>query len=403
MKMLKKYIILTLALAGTVLSSMAEDVDFKYRRNSLYSILVSHNEQQYYDEIRQVFEEIPIPEKYNDHDLSVKVLNVDKKDKYEDAINDFVNNSNVASRMVAKWFNRDKFTGVCDLDLITERGLYDASTLDRELASRSTRGQNMLTDAGELLIGNTFLLVNEVNYIDKQARSKNVAAGLKIGGALLGTFVPGANDLFKNIADMVETIKGFSVKIHTRLYQLQWDDEAAGIFYKECWTSTPDPDKVEAFEQNRDKFKLIYIGDIESKGGTTSFMGIREDKPLIMIRKACQRAIDDNIADLQKKYEQFRVKSPVLEVDNDGFIKVEIGMKEAIDKDSKYEVLEPQEKDGRIEYKRVAIIQPMPGRIWDNRYMATEEGAYGANFGATLFKKTSGGDIYPGLLVREID
>jgi hypothetical protein len=34
--------------------------------------------------------------------------------------------------------------------------------------------------------------------------------------------------------------------------------------------------------------------------------------------------------------------------------------------------------------------------------MAAEEMAYGADFGATTFKKESGGDFYPGLLIRQI-
>ena len=41
--------------------------------------------------------------------------------------------------------------------------------------------------------------------------------------------------------------------------------------------------------------------------------------------------------------------------------------------------------------------------IWDNRYMAAEECAPNATIGATTFKKISGGDFFPGMLIREID
>ena len=78
-------------------------------------------------------------------------------------------------------------------------------------------------------------------------------------------------------------------------------------------------------------------------------------------------------------------------------------MKEGITPDSEFEVLEPQDENGVITYKRVAVIKPVDKKIWDNRYMAVEEGAYGADFEATTFKKVSGGDIYPGLLVRQIN
>ena len=33
--------------------------------------------------------------------------------------------------MVGRWFNRDYMTGVCDVELVKERGLYNASELDK--------------------------------------------------------------------------------------------------------------------------------------------------------------------------------------------------------------------------------------------------------------------------------
>ena len=53
-------------------------------------------------------------------------------------------------------------------------------------------------------------------------------------------------------------------------------------------------------------------------------------------------------------------------------------------------------------YKRVGVIQPKENLIWDNRYMASEEQAYGSDFSFTTFRKVSGGDFYPGMLIREI-
>ena len=66
-------------------------------------------------------------------------------------------------------------------------------------------------------------------------------------------------------------------------------------------------------------------------------------------------------------------------------------------------MLEPEDKNGVIVYKRIAVLKPIEKKIWDNRFMAKEEGAYGADFGATTFKKVSGGEIYPGLLIRQIN
>lgn len=402
-----KKIIFTLSVL--VLSAIAigakdpEVTELKYSRNSLYSILVSHTDQKFASEIQSQFLAIPTPDQYNNHDLSVKVVSVNNNGKYTDAITRFVNQNQIGSRLIAKWFERDILTGECSMNLIKERGIYNASELDKELAKRSTRGIAMLEDAGEELIGKTFLLVNEIKYIDKGKRSRLFGNIIQVVGAVaeVATGVQGLSDLGESVGDLTASLKGFKVKIHTRLYQLVWDEETANTFYTLYYSSKPDEEKRKAFEQNRDKFKMKFVGEVESDGSTTSFMGINEDEPLLMVRKACQRAIDDNVADLQKEYDQFRIKAPIVSVEPT--IQVQIGLKEGITKDSKFEVLEAQEKDGRVEYKRVGVIKPVPSKIWDNRYMASEEGAYGADFGATTFKKESGKDFYPGLLVRQIE
>lgn len=391
----------TFVIAESLAQETAQQ-DMKYRRSSIYSILVSHSEQDFCDEIREQFLTIPVPDKYNDHGLSINAVTVDCKGKYTDDITNFVNRNNIASRLAVRWFNRNMLTGECDMELVKERGLYNASEFDKELAKRTKRGLAMLQDAGEDLIGNTYLLINEVRYIDKNARAQKWGLALAVIGSAAGV-ATGNSDYIKmgqDYGNIVSTLKGFSVKIHTRLYQLVWNDEIANQFYTLYYSEKADEQKRLAFEKNRGMFQMEYIGEVESSGTKTSFLGIKEEEPLLMIRKACRRAIDENVADLQKKYEQFRIKAPVLNVEPT--IAVQIGLKEGISKDSRFEVLEAREVEGKMEYKPIGIIKPVATKIWDNRYMATEEGAYGADFKATTFVKVSGGDFYPGMLVREI-
>lgn len=386
----------------------AQDNMADYRRSSIYSVLINHTEQQFANEIKEAFLLIPVPDKYNDHNLSVKVLEMDKKlsgankDSENGNISEFLDKNNVGARLVARWFNRDASTGVCDMELVKERGLYNATEFDKQLAARSARGVAMLQDAGEELIGNTFVLVNDIRYVDRNKRAKAAGMALRIFGSIAGA-VTGTNidDLTDNISDMVETIKGFSVKINTFLYKLEWTDEQAALFYQEQYASTPDATKCKNFMDARGSYKLRYVGKVESKGGTTSFMGIKEDEPVVMVRKACQRAIDENVVDLQRQYIEFRTKSPLVTVEP---LTAYVGMKEGVSADSKFEVIQPVEKeDGTFEYERVGVIAPIPGMIWDNRFMAAEEGAIGATLGCTTFRKVSGKDFSKGMLIREID
>lgn len=394
-------IITAILLTSTIgLKAQVED-EIKYHRSSIYSLMVEHESQKFAYEIAREFINMPVPDKYNDHDLSVKVVSVDTKKVKEDEIEDFLNRNGVASRLVAKWFDRDFTNGVCNVDLVRERGLYNASEMDKAVARQSIRGKAMLEDAGEELIGNTFVIVSDIRYVDKSKGSKIFGGVVRFVGAVGAAYTgkteyATAGDL---VGDIAESYKGFKVKVFTYLYQLVWDDDTAGEFYRYMYTDAPDEEKRAYMESHRDVFKLKYIGKQESSGSTTSFLGIKEDQPEMMVRKACQRALDDNVADLQKNFDEFKVKVPLLTTEP---YTAQIGKKEGITGKSKFEVLEVMEKDGRTEYKRVGVIKPIEDRIWDNRFMAAEERAEGANLGFTTFKKVSGGKFYPGMLIREI-
>ena len=403
-----KYFLTTICLiTGIVAFAQNTENEQKYRRSSLYSLMINHTDQKFASEIRNSFLNIPIPDKYNDHDLSVKVVDINTKlknassNKENADITTFLNDNQIAGRMVAKWFNRDKFTGACDMELVKERGLYNANEFDKQIAARSTRGISMLQDAGEDLIGNTFVLVNDISYVDKQKKGMIFGGIIKALGtvaqAYTGVNVTSATNL---IGDIAESIRGFSVKINTFLYKLSWNDEIANNFYETQYTDSVDAGKAKNFEDNRGNYQLLYVGKVESSGSTTSWLGVNLDTPENMVRKACQRAIDENIVDLQTQFEEFRTKTPLLSIDP---LTADIGMKEGVSKKSRFEVLDRvEQKDSTYKYVKIAEIEPVEDMIWDNRYMAAEEGAKGANLGKTTFRKVKGGDIFPGMLIREI-
>ncbi|MCD8290918.1 MAG: hypothetical protein LUC91_05390 [Prevotella sp.] len=390
----------------TMAQSRTRDIDETYRRSSLYSLLISHSDTKFHKEIEQCFTEIPTPDTYNDHDLAVKVISVEKKLSQETVnkkegpkgkaeINNFLEQNKVASRLVAKWYDYNPLTGNMDTELICERGIYAASEIEKAKAATDIRGLAVLADAGEDLIQNTFVLVNDITYIDKSKGSKAVGMGLRILGSLASA-VTGSDsfsDLGNSLGDIAESFKGFSVRVHSSLYQLVWTEEEEANLYNTAWN-----DK-DAFENMRGSFKLKYIGDQMSSGKNTSFMGIREDQPERMVRKACQRALDENIANLQQSFQAFQIKSPL----NVETMEAKIGKKEGITENSVFEVLERIKDDnGKVTYKKIGEVKPVQNLIWDNRYMAVEEMAEGATLGCTTFKKTSGNNFTPGCLIRQI-
>ena len=395
------YIAIALSLLLPTFALAQEEGD--YRRSSIYSICISHDKAKYTSEISDVFVSMPTPDKYNNHDLNIKLISsLDKKESEAD-ITKFLEANNVARRVVALWFNRNSETGECDVEKVSERGLYDADYFDVELSKQTIRGEAMLKDAGEELINNTFVLVNDIRYVDKE-KSAKVASGIVKGlGAVLGAFFGSSiSDLANTIGDAVEDIRGFRVIVTSYLYQLEWNDEVANKFYTDYYISKGEvnPEKAKAFNEDNTTFKLKFVGSKKVDSGETSYAGVFE--PIDMIRKVCTRSIDKSVLELQRTYEQFKVKTPIYSVDPE--ITAKIGMKEGITDASRYEVLEKyMTEEGLTEYKRVGVIKPIPGKIWDNRYMATEENALGSDLTATSFTKVSGrAEFLPGMLIREI-
>jgi hypothetical protein len=323
--------------------------------------------------------------------------------------------------LVAKWFNRDPQTGAFDISVVAERGNYDASLADVALADMSARGRAELADAGEELIGKTFVLVNDITYIDKAERTKAAGGVLKFLGALTSAMYDSnvGNTLYAAGA-VTEQFGGFSVRITSYLYRLDWNEEVAATFYQDLWNdpSNPDPARAQAFE-NTDLFNLKYIGNYSAQRGNVTVQGFQEQTDEALIRKVCTRALDAAIVELQREYDEFKVAVPIQSVGSDGSIYVQIGLKEGINEKSRFEVLEQvEDANGHTSYRRVGTISPVRGEIWDNRFMAAEEAnamaaanvkntdpeAAGGdvNLTATKFKKDSGGKIYAGLLVREV-
>ncbi|MCC8155480.1 MAG: hypothetical protein LIP01_15635, partial [Tannerellaceae bacterium] len=205
-----------LIITTSLLHVSAQENGDKYRRSSLYSILIQHPEKKFCNEIVEIFDSIPFPDKFDNHNLDLRVIDpvTEKKTKkkkndiQQEAVDVFLHENQIASQLIAKWFNRDEETGAFNVDLITERGIYDASALDREMAENSARGFAMLADAGEELIGNTFVLVNDIHYVDKEERAKVVSGifgaisevGKAVGGDV-GNLVASSADLGGLISD----------------------------------------------------------------------------------------------------------------------------------------------------------------------------------------------------------
>lgn len=339
----------------------------KYQRGSVIHMMIEHPMYMFNEEIASAFKRIPLPERFNDHNLGVKVVKFATQEfsDQQDYINSFTKQTKLGNRAIAKWFNWNKATGEFNMELVKERGLYNANALDHLLASLKVRGNAILQDMGENLIPNTYLLMSDICY----------------------------KGIYSNKEQDMHSIAGkrsFDVKITTYIFQLCWDETQLYDFYENYYKSSKD-------FINQGSYGFNFKAKVETSYGEESSILTQS----VLIERVVARCLDINIAKLQKLYPDFRIKAIMTSSEP---IQADIGLKEGVTCSDMYEVLECEvDDDGIVTYKPVGIVRPIEGKIWDNRYMANEDGTDEAKFGYTTFKKVSGGDFYPGMLIREIE
>ncbi|MBK8366648.1 MAG: hypothetical protein IPL10_04285 [Bacteroidetes bacterium] len=436
-------------LAQTTAVVPADAKAVKYRRSSLYMVMLDDKGLVNAEVIKSTFMSMPIPEKFNDHTLPIRsfdpstlMLTEEEKKSAEKKggkfgsftkslangatgglvdttdtkylplkIDKFFNENNIARDLVAKWFNRSE-KGTFNMNLIGERGSYDASALDISAAKSSARGISAIADAGEELIGNTFVVVTRFNYVSMESIT---AATQKLGNFAMALAAASGNTVSAEVKQATDSIAkqitGYAVQTTSHLYKLVWNDSIEAVFYQNYWIddNSFDPAKKAAFDTTK-LFTLELIGD-ERANASILEAKLSNKSQDELVTKATVNAFDAVLAKLQRKYEIFRTKTPLYSGDP---ITAKIGLKEGLEPGDKFEVLEQRQdpKTGKTTYEKVGKIKVERGMIWDNRFGAEDEtvktGVEGAAASGTtpaskIDRTTFSGPkgLYTGMLIRQ--
>lgn len=439
----------------------------EYRRSSLCLIMIDEAKMPKRDTIKEAFLTSPMPEKYNDHNVAVRMFSTDtmrvtpedtkafqeavragilgeemakkmnagestegdapapkkkggfgkmmgglgkavisdatgglvdttKKSDFAVLTYKFLQDGNIARQLFDKWFKAEN--GRDTMSLVFERGLYDASAFEVEKAKNTTRNLALLKDAGIELIQNTFVVVTRYRYLSKEQMCEEIDRAAKMVAEQFGTYATlGAKA--GTMALKASMGAGYYVKTTSYLFQLNWNDSISNTFYSQLWNNP------EAYAKS-DIFGLKYIGE-ESAWANVKAGIFTKKSESELIRIATINAMDAVLAKLEKKYEVFKTKTPIL-VQKDGkemVITAKIGMKEGLEAGDKYEVLEQTEdpETHLTTYKRKGIVKVSKDQIWDNRFGADEERALTGktqDFQETRFEGK--GNYYNNMYIRQI-
>lgn len=364
--------------------------------------MLKHDNQEYCDEIEEVFKKIPIQNNFYDFNLANTVFkagqledsDTSRADNQKPHIDKLLYENAIGRRLVAKWFNRSK-NGTFNPNQLIAKGYYNVTASDIQTALLSFKTQEgVIYDAGEELIGETYILVNDISYGDKRRNKEK-----RMSAAIALSAIPIIGAVALPVAGiMTNDYSGFNVTVTSYLYRLDWTEEISNGFYSVYYTESPDDAKKKSFASEKGLFTVHYIGSQTVHSSNTNLNGVNDRES--QIRKICTRAIDKAIAQLQKEHPEFRVRTPLVSTTP---IRAHIGIREDVTPDSKFEVLEVSESsEGILSYKRVAVIKPKPGKIWDNRYMAEFEEHKNVLLDATEFDIVSGSISQTACLIREI-
>jgi hypothetical protein len=147
-------------------------------------------------------------------------------------------------------------------------------------------------------------------------------------------------------------------------------------------------------------FALEFVGE-QSNSSIVLFTS----DPIAAIKKTEVNNVDKVFAELQKKYDVFKPKVPILTADP---LTAQIGKKEGLEGGEKFEILEMTQdpETGRTKYVKIATTSVDKKLIWDNRYNGGEapesevKGKDGNPITATHFKKDK--KAQPGMLLKQI-
>lgn len=407
----------------------------KYKRSSLAMILIKSGSFPDKSIVMQAWDNYPFPDKYNDHSVGVDSMNpakfvVTRQDMKKAGLHGilipakgntgspdvnngvkempikiakFIRKRHLAKKLVSKWFDRDT-SGTFDMKLIEKRGFYNASVMDAAVAAHKIRGLASLGDAGEQLINNTFVAFSRLTFVSNEPIARAIrdiaikTIKQKVNNLLAQKLaILAANKVYQ------KTKEGYSVWTHTWLYKLVWNDSIANVFYTKLWNDTT------AFDHSH-IFRMKYVGMAASRSLVTFSLkkGQAHRTKAQIVDLATGRNIDKVFAKLQKNFDVFKPKVPVLSVDP---IRAHIGLKEGIKPGDKFEALEMKmdPHTGKTTYVKVGkVIVSRKFPIWDDRYDAGLELASkhkkhkksAAPVTATTFKGSK--KIQPGMLLVQI-
>ncbi len=366
----------------------------QYDRLSITYLLLDFGTGNYYGRLKQSFGQVKVDDKYDDNTLKNNLLpspvtrdetqnsfafNMRVPDNVSNKIIDALYKNHTANDVIAKWFSR-KEDGSFGVEMLQQRGLYNATDADVAAANASKLGIAKLMDAGEKLLNNSFIIVVDVNDLIDMDEAYN--------------------RMQKNSKTTINRVKnGYQAKISAYVYKINFNDTINSIFWNELWANSTDADLAQRKAKfNSYNFPLSYYTRTTTQAEATQFNPGQVLAPKVqatpeqLMLKLLQDGLRANLTSIENSLEEFKVKSSLTGTHP---LVAKIGKKEGLKTDQRYFVYEMEQTDGgQIKAKKKGVVRSTQ-HIVDNRSVST------GNTGTTRFYQVAGRRLDEGMLLKQ--
>ena len=365
-----------LELSAQEAKQQTQKIPSTYDRSSITFLLLDFPSDNHSSEIKGKVDQIAFADKFYNNNVNYLTLESpfirgDLRGKKEEQIRQSIDAKKITTDIIAKWYSR-KDDGTMSTDLIEERGMFNATDAAVIKAQTTKRGNSMLKDYGNRLIERSYILVLDYKDVKTMAEAK------------------------------VPKMKGWKASVTGYLFKIDYNDEIQNALY-ETWIYDDDTPQVKADKKakfDRLQFPITFVTQTQvmitsSQAESTTTVGklIKKKTEEELLVELLQKGYDESLYFLEKNYEDFRVKTPIYQVNP---IRAKVGKKEGIKTDYRFFAYEYvyNEKTNTTKQKFRGVIRAT-SKIVDNRQVAT------GDMGTTKFYQTAGRHLETGYLLQQ--
>lgn len=379
---MKKYFLLLAAFAFPGIAILAQDIEkgkkipSTYDRSSITVFFMKFPGENHSSEVEAKIDKVTFTDKYYNNNLSNLVIQApfsrgDVSVKAEKAIETYLLQQGVSKAIVNKWYNR-KDDGSMDLDLIFDRGMFNATDAAYIKAQATKLGDNILKDYGNRLIEKSYILVLDYQNIQTMKEAK------------------------------VDKMKGWKATVNGYLFKVKYDEEVQNALY-DCWIYPEDSpevrkEKIKKYEALQIPITFVTKTTVYAQASlptedTQLGKIIKQKTEDQLLQELVQKGYDESLYYLEMNHEDFMVKTTIHQVRP---IRAKIGLKEGLKCDHRYFAYEYvyNEKTNSIEPRFRGVIRAT-SKIVDNRQVAR------GDMPTSQFYQTAGRKLREGYLIRQ--